>query len=144
MRTLIAVALMVISLFAMGAEPPRMKYTIELERALAAKGDVVAQYFLGGFYFLGEGVPEDDAEAVKWYRKSAESGYAKAQVSLGYMYSIGYGVPQSNVEAYKWYNLAAAQGNARARSYKEEVSAKMTREQIAEAQRLSSEWKPKK
>jgi uncharacterized protein len=31
----------------------------------------------------GQGVPEDDAEAVKWYRKAAEQGLARAQLIYG-------------------------------------------------------------
>jgi TPR repeat protein len=38
-------------------------------RPLAEAGDASAQYNLGVMYANGEGVPEDDAEAVKWYRK---------------------------------------------------------------------------
>ena len=39
-----------------------------------------------------------------------------------------------------WYNLAAAQGNEYARGNKEILEERMTREQIAEDQRLSREW----
>ena len=41
----------------------------------------------------GEDVPEDDAEAVKCYRLSAEQGLARAQYYLGIMYGNGDGVP---------------------------------------------------
>ena len=30
-------------------------------------------------YATGEGVPKDDAEAVRWYRLAAEEGNASAQ-----------------------------------------------------------------
>ena len=40
-------------------------------------------------YDRGEGVPENDAEAVKWYRKAAEQGLADAQHNLGMMYDKG-------------------------------------------------------
>ncbi len=45
-------------------------------------------------YGKGQGVPQDDAKAVKWYRKAAEQGYAGAQSNLGVMYGKGQGVPQ--------------------------------------------------
>ncbi len=35
-------------------------------------------------YDNGEGIPEDDAEAVKWYRKAADQGLANAQTILGF------------------------------------------------------------
>ena len=37
-------------------------------------------------YARGEGVPEDNKEAVKWWKLSAEQGNEKAQVYLGLMY----------------------------------------------------------
>ena len=43
---------------------------------LAEQGDVSAQYNLGIIYANGRGVPENDAEAVKWYSKAAEQGDA--------------------------------------------------------------------
>ena len=74
----------------------------------------MAQYNLGGMYALGRGVPQDDAEAVKWYRKAADQGDAIAQHNLGVMYSDGLGVPQDYAEAVKWYREAADQGEAAA------------------------------
>ena len=56
------------------------------------------------------------------------------------MYYNGHGVPQDFVYAYKWLNLAAAQGNDDASHNKEIIVKKMTKEQIAEAQKLSREW----
>jgi len=49
-------------------------------------------------YDNGEGIPENDAEAVKWYRKAADQGYAKAQYNLGVMYYSGDGVPENDVK----------------------------------------------
>jgi len=57
------------------------------------------------------GVPENDVEAVRWYRLSAEQGDMTAQLELGYMYRNSRGVPEDDVLAYMWYNLAATQEN---------------------------------
>ena len=83
-------------------------------RALAEQGDAKAQYNLGVMYGNGEGVTQDDKEAVKWYRKSAEQGNAIAQYNLGVMYANGEGVTQDYKEAVKWYRKSAEQGHARA------------------------------
>ena len=64
----------------------------------------------GVMYDFGEGVPENDAEAVKWYRKAADQGHAQAQSNLGVMYVKGEGVPENDAEAFKWYRKAADQG----------------------------------
>jgi TPR repeat protein len=45
-------------------------------------------------YMIGEGVRQDDQEAVKWFRRAAEQGDAHAQFRLGEHYDSGRGVPQ--------------------------------------------------
>ena len=87
---------------------------IEKLRLTAEHGDAEAQYNLGNVYYLGEGTPQDYAEAAKWYRLAAEQGNAAAQNNLGVMYDEGEGVPQDDREAVKWYRNAAEQGNASA------------------------------
>ena len=70
-------------------------YDVAYERLLPlAQGYAPAQYNLGVMYHEGSGVPQDDTEAVKWYRTAAEQGYALAQHNLGLMYQMGLGVPQ--------------------------------------------------
>ena len=44
----------------------------------ANQGDAAAQFNLGLMYANGEGVPENDAEAVRWYRLAAEQGHYQA------------------------------------------------------------------
>ena len=113
---------------------------LEEVRGLAEQGDAIAQYNLGLMSASGRGVPEDDVEAVRWYRLAADQGYATAQYNLGNRYANGEGVPEDDLLAYMWWNLAAAQGNETAQSNKAQAERRMTREQIAEAQRLSTEW----
>ena len=64
----------------------------------------------GLMYDNGEGVPEDDATAVKWYTKAAEQGNADAQYNLGLCMTDGRGVPEDDATAVKWYTKAAEQG----------------------------------
>jgi len=91
-------------------------------RTCAEQGDARAQTNLGRMYANGRGVPEDKAEAVRWYRLGAEQGYAIAQTTLGLMYSLGDGVPQDYVEAARWLRLAAEQGDAVAQYNLERLS----------------------
>ncbi len=65
-------------------------------------------------YGKGQGVPQDYAEAMKWYRKAAEQGLAIAQFNLGSMYYNGEGVPQDYADALQWYRKAAEQGESHA------------------------------
>ena len=113
-------------------------------RLAAAQGFAVAQFNLGGMYAIGRGVPEDDTEAVRWYRLAADQGDAFSQVILGVKYRNGEGTPQDFVEAHMWANLGALQlfGEARDRAVRDRdaIAARMTAEQIAEAQRRAREW----
>ena len=72
----------------------------------AEQGYATAQFNLGVMYDFGEGVPENDAEAVKWYRLAAEQGHARAQFNLGVMYANGEGVLRSGAAAADWYYKA--------------------------------------
>ena len=91
-------------------------------KALAEQGDADAQFNLGVNYDNGTGVPQNDTEAVKWYRLAAEQGVAEAQVNLGTMYGNGKGVPQNYARAYLWFSMAAAQGDEMARGYRDIAS----------------------
>ena len=115
---------------------------VEACRNAAEQGHALAQFRLGFMYGTGSGVPQDDGEAVKWYRLAADQGGALAQFNLGVMYSTGEGVPQNYIQAHMWLNLAGARGNEKTRKARDIVKDKMTTEQIAEAQRLASVWKP--
>ena len=117
-------------------------------RKAAEQGVADAQFALGTMYKLGQGVAQDYQEAVKWYRKAAEQGYADAQYGLALMYANGEGVAQDYIQAHKWVNLAAAKlsGEKRERAVKlrNRIAEMLTREQVAEAQKMAGEWKPKK
>jgi hypothetical protein len=95
-------------------------------------------------YLKGQGVPQDDAEAVKWFRRAAELGNAPAQYSLGSMYEKGRGVPQDLISAYMWLSLSVAAGPQYAQRALDTIAGRMTPEQITKAQKLAHEWKPKR
>ena len=104
---------------------------------------------LGDMYRDGDGVPKDDAEAVRWYRLAAEQGHARAAYNLGLMYETGEGVPQDYVRAHMWYKLAGSRSTRTlqetywrifAGRTRDSLATRMTPDQIAEAQRLATEW----
>jgi TPR repeat protein len=76
---------------------------------LARAGDPVAQFVVGLMYDLGDGVTQDDVEAVEWYRRAAEQGVVEAQYYLALMQLNGEGVLQNYAEAIKWFRRAAEQ-----------------------------------
>jgi hypothetical protein len=122
---------------------------LRLLRPLSESGDARAQFNLGVMYSEGQGVPQDYAEAGKWYRLSAEQGYAQAQYNLGLWYAQGEGGPHDDVQAHMWFNLAAARfppsdilSRSAAIKNRDTLASRMTPDQIAQAQRLAREWQP--
>jgi uncharacterized protein len=113
-------------------------------RPLADQGVAAAQFNLGLMYYDGHGVPLDFAQAADWFTKAAEQDYAKAQYDLGAMYGVGKGVKRDYVQAYKWLNLCAAKGDDRCAEQRDLVAKKLKASQLTTAQRLSSEFTPKK
>ena len=76
-------------------------------KTAAERGDADAQVSLGFCYYFGKGVKQDDAEALKWYRKAAEQGHTTGQINLGNRYANGEGVEKDYAEAVKWLRKAA-------------------------------------
>ena len=108
MKPLVATVAVLVAL-ATGA--PLQAQTPELDelRALAEQGHASAQSNLGLMYATGQGVPQDDTEAVRWFRLAADQGLAGAQSNLGAMYDIGEGVPEDDAEAVRFgHSLAPA------------------------------------
>ncbi len=110
----------------------------------AQQGDPQAQLFTGYLYETGQGVRQDYSEAARWYRKAAEQGNAVAQAQLGNMYRLGKGVSQSYIMAYMWLDVSAKGGNASAKDLRRAVASRMSPAEIAEAKRMSGEWRPGK
>ena len=116
---------------------------LEEVKAKAEAGDADSELQLGLRYSDGEGVARDLAEAVKWFRKAAEQNVAEAQYNLGVCYATGLGVAKDEVEGYKWFLLAAGQGNELAKKNVAVLDSRLTREQIAEGQKLARNFKPR-
>jgi len=123
----------------MGDEKKITKKYFEETKAKAEKGNKIAQFYLGMMYDNGEGVLEDDKEALKWFRKAAEKGHVKAQYNLGVRYAKGEGVPLDDAPALAWLNIAAANGHETAKKIKGIIAKKMTADVISKAEALSKE-----
>ena len=108
-------------------------------RLAAEQGNASAQVNLGAMYATGEGVLEDDAEAVRWYRMAAEQGHASAQYNLGLMYAFGQGVLEDSVLAHMWFNIAGVNGHEGARKRRDRLERDMTRAEISRATELARE-----
>lgn len=83
---------------------------IDKWRPLAEQKFATMEFLMGAVYAASG----NDAEAFKWYLRSAKQGYARAQNNLGSMYEDGRVGPPNDEEAAKWYFEAASQGLAEA------------------------------
>lgn len=84
---------------------------LDATRKAAAGGDAESQFQLGLAYDMGEGLAEDNRQAVSWYCEAADQGHARAQYYLGIMYATGQGVKQDDAQAVEWNRKAAEQGD---------------------------------
>jgi TPR repeat protein len=84
--------------------------TVNWYLAGAKQGDADSQYKLAVCYDTGDGIDEDDAEAVKWFTAAAEQGHAESQYNLAICYEEGEGVPRNDDLAFQWYKKAAELG----------------------------------
>ena len=82
----------------------------------------------------------DPVSRFKLWEPRAEKGGEVAQYILGNFYENGHGTPQDYVQAHKWFNIASMNGDGDARKSRDNVQKLMTPPQIAEAQKLATEW----
>lgn len=109
-------------------------------RKLAEQGDPTAQFSVGAAYATGDDVPQDYAEAVRWFSMAAEQGHVVSQATLGAYYWAGRGVPQDQIKAYFWSVLAQAGGDEASKYRVSVLASRMTRAQVAAAQQQANDW----
>jgi len=91
----------------------KSKQTVDLfSSALAGNAD--AQYEIGSSFESAKGLPKNDSEALRWYRKAAENGHPQAQYWMGAFCDSGVVSDKKPEEAARWYRKAAEQGHANA------------------------------
>ena len=105
------------------------------------QGYAPAQFSVGSNYYFGVGVPKNLAQAAIWWGKAADQGDFRAWKFLAAMLAKGEGVKKDVVRAYMYYNLGSIKSPDSGKD-RDELAKAMTPEQIAQAQRLSREWKP--
>lgn len=105
----------------------------------AEAGNSIAANIVGVMYMNALGVPQDDAEAMKWYRIGADKGYAVAQTNVGFLYERGRGVARDLNEARRWLEKASAQGDQRAMAFLRRIAME---EQFSSAMTLPAPTRP--
>ncbi len=109
-------------------------------RNLADHGDADAQWQMAVRYHNGEGVPQDDAQAMQWFQLAADQGNVAAQAALGAYYWAGRGVPEDLSKAYMWSTIALRGGDENSNARLEGLASRMTRAQVAAATQQAETW----
>lgn len=115
--------------------------------------DPWAQRQVMASYYVGAGVAKNYVAAIEWAERAVNNPRAsRGQIAfmqglLGDVYYRGSGVQEDLTVAYAWLNLAVS-GGLEEDSYQQDaekqlrdLEGKLSREQLAEAQRLSANWK---
>ena len=82
----------------------------------------------------GAGVPQDYAEAMKWFRRAAKQGDALQQHIFGMRSAVGQGVPQNLWEAHVWFSLAADNGHEEAVEMRDHIAGLLSFDDLDSAQ----------
>jgi TPR repeat protein len=86
---------------------------VALLEPLAEAGDLLAIYSIGVLYANGgDGLPQDYAKALEYYRKAADKRDAGSMRQIAIAYEKGQGVPADPAQAAQWYERAANRGDA--------------------------------
>ncbi len=110
----------------------------------AAQGHVLAMHNAG--VLLAEGVhgSPDYAGAALWFRRAAEHGVKDSQFNVAILFARGLGVNQDLGEAFRWFSLAAAQGDQDAIKKRDDVAARLTKDQLVKEREKLKGFTPTK
>jgi localization factor PodJL len=125
----------------MGVKPDLPRAKVWYERA-AAQGNVKAMHNLA--VVAASANPKGDYEgAARWFKAAAEFGLADSQYNLAVLYENGMGVAKDIPQAYKWLLLAAKSGDKDAAGRRDAVKAKLSAEELAEAEAQAETFRAK-
>jgi localization factor PodJL len=110
----------------------------------AAQGHVLAMH--NAAVLLAEGVhgTPDYAGAALWFKRAAEHGIKDSQFNVAILYARGLGVNQDLAESYRWFSIAANQGDQDAGKKRDDIGARLSKEQLTREQDRVKSFKPQK
>ncbi|QNA89192.1 sel1 repeat family protein [Massilia sp. Dwa41.01b] len=108
----------------------------------ADQGMTRSHAMLGLIYDKSPDVPRDIEKAVRFYRQAAAQGEAGSCLNLGVMHALGEGVERDKVLAHFFVGIAAAAHFPAAEVTLPKIRAKMSVQQIEEAEGLARNWTP--
>lgn len=112
-------------------------------RMAAVQRHTDALYRLCVLSDIGRGLPQDYHEALRWCRLAIDQGHGQAMFIMATYYDKARAVSRDLVQAHRWYNLASAYGYHEGAKWRDRLALDMTPAQLAEAQLLARNWKPR-
>ncbi len=109
----------------------------------AEQGNVKAMHNLAVLLAGRGGAEPDYPNALRWFTEAADRGLADSQFNLAVLFENGLGVAKDEAEAYKWLLLAAKSGDAEAKSRRDALKARLSKEDRAEAEATVAAWHAK-
>ncbi len=109
----------------------------------AERDEPSCQCFIGTLYELGEEVPQNSEEAVRWYLAAAKQGSSIAQKRLGLLYFFGNGVSQDKVKGFAMIlisSMASPTSNKKCESVRKLMLHYLTQDEIEKAFDLATQW----
>jgi TPR repeat protein len=117
--------------------------------ALANRGDAKSQFSLGVAYaylppLSGHAATANRTQSMKWLLRAAQQGLSRAQAEIAEQYLETPATPSRQIRACAWLILAieSARGayRQRAQSRYDQISARISPEHLARAQRIAHTW----
>lgn len=110
----------------------------------AAQGHVLAMH--NAAVLLAEGVhgTPDYAGAALWFKRAAEHGVKDSQFNVAILFARGLGVAQDMNESFRWFSAAAAQGDQDAAKKRDDIAARMSKDQLAKEREKLKNFVPMK
>ena len=109
----------------------------------ARQGNLKAMHNLAVLSIGGQGRTADYTVAAQWFSQAAEHGLADSQYNIGVLYESGLGVRRDLKQAYKWMLLASKAGDKQTERRRKTLSAKLSKKDRAEAEKLADRWRAK-
>lgn len=113
----------------------------------ADQNNAIGEHQVGNFYWVGQGVSMNLAEARRWLQRAADQGEPASQADLSLMYYRGDGVTPDTLQACFWSRLALKKlENADYQQHTRQVeraSCKtLTPENLEKVDKMLNDWKP--
>lgn len=121
------------------ADPARAKSWYQ--RA-AEQGNVKSMHNLAVLAAGRSGGNPDYTSAATWFTQAANHGLADSQFNLGVLTESGLGVEKDRVQAAMWFILSAQAGDKEAIRRRDQMKARMDRNEWSAAEHLARSWQP--